>query len=74
MSIVKPGHHKGALQVDEPGARLLEPQDCGIIAGGHNIVAAHRNRRDPLRGIGKSNSGDNVTVVINGIHGRCGRE
>jgi hypothetical protein len=37
-------------------------------------VAAHRKGRDPLRGMGKTNAGDNVTVVINGVYGGCGRE
>jgi hypothetical protein len=52
MSIVKSGHHKGALQVDQPGARLLEPQNRDIVAGCDNLVAAHCNGCDPVRDIG----------------------
>jgi hypothetical protein len=74
MSVIKPGHHKGAFQVDQFGARLFEPQNCGVVAGCDNLVAAHRKGRDPLRGMGKTNAGDNVTVVINGVYGGCGRE
>jgi hypothetical protein len=74
MSIIKPRHHKGALQVDQLGSRLLEPQNRGIVAGGDNLVAAHCNGRDPLRRTWKANSRDNVTVVINGARAGCGRK
>src|ERR1700722_10487896 len=74
VSIIKPGHHKGALQVDQLGVRLLEPQNCGIVAGSHNLVVSDRNGRDPLRRSWKANSSDNVTVVINGFNAGRGRQ
>ena len=74
MSIIKPGHHKGALEVDQLGARLLEPQNRGIVAGGDNLVASDRNGRDPLRRVRKADSSNNVTVVINSVYAGCGRK
>lgn len=74
VSIIKPGHHKGALKVDQLRARLLEPQNCGIVAGGHNLVASDRNGRDSLRRSWKADPSHNVTVVINGFYGGRGRK
>src|ERR1700722_845173 len=74
VSIIKPWYHKGAVQVDQLGARLLQPQNCGIVAGSHNFVASDCDGRDPLRRSWKANSSDNVTVVINGFNAGRGRQ
>jgi hypothetical protein len=74
VTIIKPRHHKRALQVDQPGARLLEPQNCGIVAGGYNLVAADRDGRDPLRRGWKADPSNNVTVVINSLYAGRGRK
>jgi hypothetical protein len=74
VSIIKPGHHKGALEVDQLGARPLEPQNRGIVAGGYNLVASDRNGGDPLRRVWKADPSNNVTVVINNFYAGRGRK
>ena len=73
MGVVDTRHDKGALQVKEPGPRLLLPQYRCIVSHGDNFMRPDRDRGGPLSmRVGQTGAGKHVTVVIDRYH-RLGR-
>ena len=73
VGVIDAGHHEGPMEVEEPGPRLLLAQNRRVVSDGDDLMASHRDGRDPLHvAAAKANAGEDISVVIDRNHGRLG--
>ncbi len=69
MGVVDTRHYEGALQVKEPGPRLLLPQDRCIVSHSDNFMRRDCDGSGPLSmRLTQTHTGQYIAVVIDRDH------